>query len=33
MRIRDIIGDLISVIGLFGIGYGALLLGHGFGLQ
>ena len=33
MRIRDIIGDLIAVIGLFGIGYGALLLSHGFGLQ
>lgn len=33
MRIRDIIGDIIAVIALFGIGYGALLIGHGFGLQ
>jgi hypothetical protein len=33
MRIRDIIGDIIAVIALFGIGYGALLIGHGLGLQ
>jgi hypothetical protein len=32
MRIRDIIA-VIAVIALFGIGYGALLIGHGLGLQ
>lgn len=32
MRIRDIISDIIGLICLFGIGYGLLLLGYGFGL-
>lgn len=31
MRIRDIIGDLIGVISIFVIGYGLLMLGHGWG--
>jgi hypothetical protein len=31
MRIRDIIGDLIGVISLFGTGYLLLLIGYGMG--
>jgi hypothetical protein len=31
MRIRDIIGDIIGVICLFGTGYGLLLIGYGMG--
>lgn len=31
MRIRDIIGDLIGVISLFGTGYLLLLIGYGLG--
>ena len=29
---RDIIGDLIGVIAIFGGGYAALVIGHGLGL-
>lgn len=32
MRIRDIIGDAIGVIAIFGAGYGLLLIGYGWGL-
>lgn len=31
MRIRDIVGDLIGVIAIFGTGYGLLLIGCGMG--
>lgn len=31
MRIRDIIADAIGAVALFGVGYGALVIGHGFG--
>ena len=31
MRIRDIIGDIIGVIALFGGGYAFLLIGYGLG--
>jgi hypothetical protein len=31
MRIRDIIGDIIGVISLFGTGYLLLLIGYGLG--
>lgn len=31
MRIRDIIGDIIGVIAIFGGGYAFLLIGHGLG--
>ena len=31
MRIRDIIGDLIGVIALFGGGYALLLIGYAVG--
>ena len=31
MRIRDIIGDIIGVISLFGAGYLFLLIGYGLG--
>jgi len=31
MRIRDILSDLITVICIFGTGYGLLLLGYGAG--
>ena len=31
MRIRDIIGDIIGVIALFGCGYAFLLIGYGLG--
>ena len=31
MRIRDIIGDIIGVIALFGGGYAFLLIGYGMG--
>lgn len=30
MRIRDIIGDAIGVIAIFGAGYGLMLLGYGW---
>ena len=29
MRIRDIIGDIIGVIAIFGGGYASLLIGYG----
>ena len=32
MKLRDIIGDLIGIIAIFGGGYAALVVGHGFGL-
>lgn len=31
MRIKDIIGNIIGVICLFGTGYGLLLIGYGMG--
>lgn len=31
MRLRDIIGDIIGVIAIFGAGYGLLIIGYGFG--
>lgn len=31
MRIKDIIGDIIGVIALFGGGYAFLLIGYGLG--
>jgi len=31
MRIRDIIADAIGAAALFGIAYGALVIGHGMG--
>ena len=31
MRIRDIVGDIIGVLCIFGIGYGLLLIGYGMG--
>lgn len=31
MRIRDIIADAIGAAALFGVGYGALVIGHGMG--
>lgn len=31
MRIRDIIGDIIGVIAIFGGGYALLLIGYGLG--
>lgn len=31
MRIRDIIGDIIGVIAIFGGGYAFLLIGYGMG--
>jgi hypothetical protein len=31
MRIRDIIADAIGAAALFGVGYGALVIGHGLG--
>lgn len=31
MRIRDIIGDLIGVIAIFGGGYALLIIGYGLG--
>lgn len=31
MRIRDIIGDIIGVIAIFGGGYAFLLIGYGLG--
>lgn len=32
MRLRDIIGDLIGAIAIFGGLYGALIIGHALGL-
>ena len=32
MKLRDIIGDLIGVIAIFGTGYGLLIIGYGLGL-
>lgn len=32
MRLRDLVADTIGVLCLFGIGYGLLIIGHGFGL-
>jgi hypothetical protein len=31
MRIRDILGDLIGVIAIFGGGYAFLVIGYGMG--
>ena len=31
MRIRDIIGDIIGVVAIFGGGYAFLLIGYGLG--
>jgi len=31
MRMRDILGDLIGVIAIFGGGYIFLIIGHGLG--
>lgn len=31
MRIRDIIGDIIGVIAIFGGGYALLIIGYGIG--
>ncbi len=32
MKIRHVIADLIGVIAIFGGGYAALVIAHGFGL-
>ena len=32
MKIRHVIADLIGVIAIFGTGYAALIIAHGFGL-
>jgi hypothetical protein len=32
MRLRDIITDAVGVIAIFGGGYAALIIAHGFGL-
>jgi len=32
MRIRDIIGDLVGIIAIFGLGYVMLVIGYGVGL-
>lgn len=31
MRIRDIIGDLVGVVAIFGLGYVMLVIGYGVG--
>jgi len=31
VKIKDIIGDLIGVIAIFGGGYAAIIIGHGIG--
>jgi len=31
MRIRDIIGDLVGIIAIFGLGYVMLVIGYGVG--
>lgn len=31
MRIRDIVGDFIGAVSIFGIFYGAALMAYGFG--
>lgn len=31
MRLRDIIGDIIGVLAIFGGGYALLIIGHGLG--
>jgi len=31
MKIKEIIGDLIGVIAIFGGGYAAIIIGHGLG--
>lgn len=31
MRIRDIIGDIIGVVAIFGGGYALLVIGYGMG--
>ncbi len=31
MRLRDIIGDIIGVLAIFGGGYAFLIIGHGLG--
>ncbi len=31
MKIRELIGDLIGVIAIFGGGYALLIIGHGLG--
>jgi hypothetical protein len=32
MRLRDIITDAVGIIAIFGGGYAALIIAHGFGL-
>jgi hypothetical protein len=32
MRLRDIITDAVGAIAIFGVGYAALIIGHGIGL-
>ena len=32
MKIRHVIADAIGIIAIFGGGYAALVVGHGFGL-
>jgi hypothetical protein len=31
MRIRDIIGDLVGIVAIFGLGYVMLVIGYGVG--
>ena len=31
MRIRDVIAEALTVVGLFAVGYGLLLIGYGMG--
>ena len=31
MKIKNLIGDIIGVIAIFGAGYGLLLIGYGLG--
>ena len=31
MRIRDIIGDLVGIVAIFGLGYVMLIIGYGVG--
>jgi hypothetical protein len=31
MKIREIIAEALAVVGLFAVGYGLLLVGHGMG--
>jgi len=31
MKIREIVAEALAVVGLFAVGYGLLLIGHGMG--